>query len=312
MLQSVTDHESVSGKPAVLQPGVLTLVGTPIGNLDDLSLRAAAALSEADLIAAEDTRRTRQLLNHLGIRKKLISYHQHNLRQRQSYLIDQLKAGYRLVLVSDAGMPGISDPGSELAAACLDEDIPVSAIPGPTALITALVVSGLDTNRFAFDGFLPVSGQKRKNAVRDLQRETRTILLYEAPHRLRQTLKDLFANGLGERRIAVVRELTKRFETILRMTVEEAHQTIQDDMIRGEYVLVLEGLDAYESRVPQTDRTDDEPDRDLELIQSMLQENRSVRDIVRIIAGQSRRSRNALYQLALQTEREQKNTTNKA
>ncbi len=306
MTREIPETNPLSEKKMQLQPGVLTLVGTPIGNLDDLSWRAAAALSEADLIAAEDTRRTRQLLNHLGLKKRMISYHQHNFRQREAYLISQLQDGCRLIVVCDAGMPGISDPGSALVAACAAASIPVTAIPGPSAFLIALVVSGLETDRFVFEGFLPVSGRRRSKILKGLPLEPRTIVLYEAPHRLRQTVGDLVQSGLASRRIALVRELTKRFETITRTTLGEAHESLQDDMIRGEYVLVVEGLEAYARRVPQREEPDDAPEADQIMIRTLLDENRTVRDVVRLVSAQSSRSRNELYQMTLKMEQQKK------
>ena len=220
--------------------GRLTLVGTPIGNLGDFSPRALDALRECDFIAAEDTRVSLKLLNHFGISKPLVSYFEHNKRERGEVICARLLAGENAVLVTDAGMPAISDPGEELVDQCHERGIPVGVVPGPTAMATALAVAGLPTGRFAFEGFLSMNKRSRCEHLDSLRGEPRTMVFYEAPHKLLSTLEDLFAT-LGERRIALVRELTKVHEEVIRTTLTEAITRYTQDTPRGEFVLVVEG-----------------------------------------------------------------------
>ena len=220
--------------------GTLTLVGTPIGNLSDMSPRGVKALRECDFIAAEDTRVTMNLLNHFEIRKPLVSYYEHNKRQRGGEILSRLQAGESAVLVTDAGMPAISDPGEELVALCHDEGIPVTVVPGPSAVVTALALSGLPAGRFTFEGFLSVNKRSRREHLEALRLEQRTMVFYEAPHKLPATLRDM-ALVLGERRIALVRELTKIHEEVIRTTLPEAAERFSQDAPRGEFVLVIEG-----------------------------------------------------------------------
>lgn len=224
-------------------PGCLYLVATPIGNLSDLSERAVSVLSGVDFIAAEDTRNTGKLLSCLGIRKSLVSYHEHNKRERGGQICDRLAAGESCALVTDAGTPAISDPGEDLVRLCAERGIPVTSIPGCCAGITALTLSGLPTGRFCFEGFLPTEKKPRAARLAALTAEERTMLLHEAPHRLRETLSDLTA-ALGEgRRVALCRELTKLNEEVLRLTLGQAVAYYETEEPRGEYVLVLEGAD---------------------------------------------------------------------
>ena len=220
--------------------GTLTLVGTPIGNLSDMSPRGVKALRECDFIAAEDTRVTMNLLNHFEIRKPLVSYYEHNKRQRGGEILSRLQAGESAVLVTDAGMPAISDPGEELVALCHDEGIPVTVVPGPSAVVTALALSGLPAGRFTFEGFLSVNKRSRREHLEALRLEQRTMVFYEAPHKLPATLRDM-ALVLGERRIALVRELTKIHEEVIRTTLPEAAERFSQEAPRGEFVLVIEG-----------------------------------------------------------------------
>lgn len=224
-------------------PGWLYLVATPIGNLSDLSERAASVLSGVDFIAAEDTRNTGKLLSCLDIRKPLVSYHEHNKRERGGQICDRLAAGESCALVTDAGTPAISDPGEDLVRLCAERGIPVTSIPGCCAGITALTLSGLPTGRFCFEGFLPTEKKPRAARLAALATEERTMLLHEAPHRLRETLSELVA-ALGEgRRVALCRELTKINEEVLRLTLGQAVAYYEAQEPRGEYVLVLEGAD---------------------------------------------------------------------
>lgn len=221
--------------------GILYLVATPIGNLEDITQRALRILNEVDYIAAEDTRHTLKLLNHFDIKKALHSYHEHNKVEKGIQIIEDLKSGMNVALVTDAGTPAISDPGEDLVRLCHEHGVEVTSIPGPVALINGLILSGMNTRRFVFEGFLPPSKKERKEVLKSLQKETRTIVLYEAPHKLKQTLKDLLEN-LGERRITLVRELTKKFEEKIRMTISEAISYFEEKEPRGEFVLVIEGL----------------------------------------------------------------------
>lgn len=222
------------------QPGRLTLVGTPIGNLSDFSPRALEALRACDFIAAEDTRVTLKLLNHFEISRPLISYFEHNKRERGEMICARLLAGENGVLVTDAGMPAISDPGEELVAQCHEKGIPVGVVPGPTAMATALAVAGLPTGRFCFEGFLSVNKRSRREHLDSLRRETRTMVFYEAPHKLTATLADLAA-ALGDRPVALVRELTKVHEEVIRTTLIAAAERFREETPRGEFVLVVGG-----------------------------------------------------------------------
>lgn len=219
---------------------MLYLCATPIGNLEDITLRALRVLREADLIAAEDTRHTRKLLSHYDIHTPLTSYHQHNSRKKGSSLLEQLAAGKNIALVSDAGLPGVSDPGSELVAAALEQGYEVVPVPGPSAGITALVVSGLPTGSFIFAGFLPSAKKARREKLHELRYEPRTLIFYEAPHRLRQTLADL-ADIFGSRPAAAARELTKKHEEIVRGSLEEILEHFQAKEPQGEFTLVVGG-----------------------------------------------------------------------
>ena len=230
--------------------GRLTLVGTPIGNLSDFSPRALEALRACDFIAAEDTRVTLKLLNHFGITKPLVSYFEHNKRERGEVICARLLAGENAVLVTDAGMPAISDPGEELVDQCHERGIPVGVVPGPTAMATALAVAGLPTGRFAFEGFLSMNKRSRREHLDSLRAEPRTMVFYEAPHKLLSTLEDLLG-ALGDRRVALVRELTKIHEEVVRTTLAEAVERYTQNPPRGEFVLVVEGA-APTEQAPMT------------------------------------------------------------
>ena len=227
-----------------VEGGVLYLVGTPIGNLADISERAKKVLSEVDFIAAEDTRNSAKLLLCLGIKGDLVSYHEHNKRAAGERLIARLLAGESCALITDAGMPAISDPGEDVVALAAEAGVRVSVVPGPCAAVSALAMSGLPTGRFAFEGFLPVKGKERRGRIEMLAREERTAILYEAPHKLVTTLTDLCDALGGERRISLCRELTKLNEEVLRFTLAEAVKYYSEREPRGEYVLILEGVEA--------------------------------------------------------------------
>ncbi len=228
-------------KTPVLERGALYVVGTPIGNLGDFSPRARETLEEADFIAAEDTRVTLKLLNHFGIKKPLISYFEHNKLEHGPLIVARLQEGQTCALVSDAGMPAVSDPGETLVAACAQENIPVYVVPGPTAAVSALAISGLPTGRFTFEGFLSVNKRSRKEHLEAVAQEDRTMIFYEAPHKLRKTLSD-FSKVFGpQRRVALCRELTKVHEEVWRTTLGEAAAHYRDKEPRGEFVLVIQG-----------------------------------------------------------------------
>lgn len=220
--------------------GILYLCATPIGNMEDITLRCLKVLREVDIIAAEDTRRTSKLLNHYEIKNSLISYYEHNKKTKGEKIINILLEGKNVALVTDAGMPCISDPGEDLVKLSLENNIEVVAIPGASASLTALSVSGLATNRFVFEGFLAVKGKNRIKRLEEIAQEKRTIILYEAPHRLLLTLKDLL-KYLGNRNISISRELTKKFEETIRTDIKGAIDTFTDRDIKGEFVLVIEG-----------------------------------------------------------------------
>lgn len=224
-----------------IEPSTLYLVATPIGNLDDLSLRAIKVLSGVDFVAAEDTRNSARLLAYLGISKPMVSYHEHNRRERGPQIVDRLKEGQSCALITDAGTPAISDPGEDLVFLCAQENITVTGVPGCCAAIDALTLSGLPTAKFCFEGFLSVNKAERREQLARLQGERRTMILHEAPHKLRATLEDLAEVFGKEHRISLCRELTKRNEDIHRTTLGEAIAHYQANDPRGEYVLVVEG-----------------------------------------------------------------------
>lgn len=220
--------------------GKLFLCATPIGNLGDMTPRVIETLETVDVIAAEDTRNSIKLLNHFNIKTPMTSYHEYNKVEKAENLISQMQGGKNIALITDAGTPAISDPGEVLVQKCQEAGIVVTSLPGPAACITALTLSGLSTRRFCFEGFLPADKKERKAVLEDLKIESRTMILYEAPHHLKGTLKELY-DALGNRRITLCRELTKKFETIFPTTLEEALEYYESNDPRGEYVLVLEG-----------------------------------------------------------------------
>ena len=227
--------------------GTLYLCATPIGNLEDMTFRVIRTLKEVDLIAAEDTRNSIKLLNHFEIQTPMTSYHEYNKYEKGRKLVEKLLEGQNIALITDAGTPGISDPGEELVKMCYESGIPVTSLPGAAACITALIISGLSTRRFAFEAFLPSDKKEREQILKEMETETRTMIVYEAPHRLVKTLK-LFLERLGNRKITVCRELTKRHETALAVTLEEAVAHYEANPPKGECVLVIEGKSREEVR----------------------------------------------------------------
>lgn len=220
--------------------GKLFVVGTPIGNLSDFSPRAVSTLEAVDFIAAEDTRVTLKLLNHFGIKKEMVSYYEHNKRERGEIICQRIQNGEDCAIVTDAGMPAISDPGEDLVALCHELGIQVVSVPGPTAFATALAISGMETGRFTFEGFLSVSKKSRFEHLEEIKDEKRTIIFYEAPHKLSNTLKDLYAT-LGNRKLAIVREITKIHEEVINTTLQEANELYTNGSLKGEIVLIIEG-----------------------------------------------------------------------
>ncbi len=256
--------------------GTLYLVATPIGNLADITLRALSTLREVDLIAAEDTRVTRKLLSHYDISTPMTPYHQHSLGRKAERLLDDLQEGKNIAMVSDAGTPGISDPGHELIALCIEHDIPVVSIPGPSAVITSLVVSGLSTRRFTFDGFPPRSPYERRTFFESLRNEIRTMVFYESPLRLVATLRTAM-EVLGDRRTAVVREATKKFEEVYRGTLSTAIEHFSGSRLKGEITFMIEGATAV---VPEIS-----VDQVEESLKRFLSEGMSERDAVRHVTA---------------------------
>ena len=230
--------------------GTLYLCATPIGNLEDMTLRCIRVLKEVDLIAAEDTRNSIKLLNHFEIKTPMTSYHEYNKIEKGHRLAERLQSGEDIALITDAGTPGISDPGEELVRMCQEAGITVTALPGAVACITALTISGLATRRFAFEAFLPTDKKERQAILEELKGETRTMILYEAPHRLTRTLKVLY-EALGNRRLSVCRELTKKHETVFATTIEDAPDYYESQEPKGECVMVIEGKSREEIRAEE-------------------------------------------------------------
>ena len=271
--------------------GMLYLVATPIGNLGDLSPRAVETLAGADFIAAEDTRVSVKLLNHFDIKKPLVSYHEHNRAAAGQAILTRLLGGEICALVTDAGTPAISDPGQELVALCAENGVTVQAIPGCCAAIAALAVSGLDTRRFTFEGFLPSGKKERRMALEELTGEARTMVFHEAPHRLRATLADM-AEVLGDRPVALCRELTKLHEDTVRTTLAQAAAYYAANEPRGEYVLVVAGREKQQG--PQLTL-----EQGVERVLRLREDGMRMKDAVRQVADDTRLSRNDLYDAAL-------------
>ncbi len=220
--------------------GMLYLCATPIGNLEDITYRVVRILNEVDIIGAEDTRNSIKLLNHFNIKTPMTSYHEFNKVEKAKYLVKQMQEGKNVAIITDAGTPGISDPGEELVRQCYEAGIQVTSLPGPAACITALTISGLATRRFAFEAFLPSDKKEKARILEELKNETRTIIIYEAPHRLVKTLEEL-NNALGNRRVTICKELTKRYENAMLTTFEDALKYYEENEPRGEFVFVIEG-----------------------------------------------------------------------
>ncbi|MBQ3557773.1 MAG: 16S rRNA (cytidine(1402)-2'-O)-methyltransferase [Oscillospiraceae bacterium] len=272
--------------------GILYLVPTPIGNLGDISPRMAETLAQADFIAAEDTRVSLKLLNHLGLKKPLVSYHRHNTEVGGQAVLNRLLAGENCALVTDAGTPAISDPGQELVALCAQNDITVVSIPGPCAMVTALAASAQPTDRFTFEGFLPMNKKNRRAHLDSLRGEVRTMVFYEAPHKLTSTLSDLCDVFGGDRPISLCRELSKLHEEIIRTTLCEAVSLYTSSEPKGEFVLVVRGAEEVAERSATLEDG-------LARVEQLREQGASLKDAVRQAAGELSLSKNELYDLAL-------------
>ena len=272
--------------------GTLYLVPTPIGNLGDISKRMADTLAQVDFVAAEDTRVSLKLLNHLDLKKPMLSYHRHNTQTGGPQVLARLRAGENGALVTDAGMPAISDPGEELVSQCVEEGIPVVALPGPCALVTALAVSGQPTGRFTFEGFLAMNKKNRRAHLESLRREERTMIFYEAPHKLTATLEDLAETFGEERPVSLCRELTKLHEEVLRTTLGQAAEHYRNTPPKGEFVLVVCGAQ------PQAEETATLEDG-VARVEQLLGDGLSQRDAVKQAAKELGLSRNQLYDCVL-------------
>lgn len=280
-------------------PGTLYLVATPIGNLGDFSPRAREVMSEVDFIAAEDTRVTKKLMTALDLpQKPLVSYYEHNRRQRGEEILARLLAGENCALVTDAGTPAVSDPGEDLVALCAPEGVPVIPIPGCCAAVCALAASGLPTGRWCFEGFLSVNKKARREHLDALKNEKRSMIFYEAPHKLRATLDDLCAAFGGERRVSLSRELTKLHEETLRMTLAEAVAYFAETAPRGEFVMIVEGA----PDVVDEDAEDDRMARALNAVQKRIENGETLKDAVKMVSADLGVKKNALYQLALEAQ----------
>lgn len=276
-------------------PGTLYLVATPIGNLDDMPPRVAATFGLADFVAAEDTRVTLRLLNHLGLKKPMVSYYEHALHHGEA-ILNRIEAGENCALCSDAGMPCISDPGEQIVREAHERGIRVVPIPAASACVTALAASGQPTARFVFEGFLPVPKRDRRERLAFLQNETRTMIFYEAPHKLCATLRDLAAAFGGERRISLCRELTKLHEEVLRLTLDGAVAYYETQPPRGEYVLIVEGAPKQQESGPVSE------EEALMRVQALLAEGLSRKDAVRQVAAETGLAKNQLYDAALRAQ----------
>ena len=272
--------------------GTLYLVPTPIGNLGDISPRCADILAQADFIAAEDTRVSIKLLNHLGLKKPMVTYHRHNKETGGQAVLDRLLSGESCALVTDAGTPAISDPGEELVALCARAEVPVVALPGPCALVTALAVSGLPTGRFTFEGFLAMNKKNRRAHLESLQGEERTMIFYEAPHKLAATLRDLADTFGADRPLTLCRELTKLHEEVSRTTLGQAAAWYGENAPKGEFVLVVRGAEP----LPEGETSLEDG---LDLVDRLRGEGMSLRDAVKRAARELGLSRNELYDAAV-------------
>ena len=274
--------------------GKLYVCPTPIGNLEDITCRTLRVLNEVDLIAAEDTRHTIKLLNHFEINKTLTSYHEHNKLTKGPILIDKLLEGINIALVSDAGMPGISDPGQDLVALCIDHGIDIEVLPGASAFVIALVGSGLPSWKFAFEGFLDRDKKSKKKRLEEIRYEERTLIIYESPHRLKESLK-LMEEILGDRKIAVCRELTKKHEEYMRSNISQVRAYYEDNDPRGEYILIIEG--SNETRPDKKDSYDGLDER--AYVIKLMEEGLSKKDAIKMVAKDRKLKKDIVYKEVL-------------
>ena len=273
--------------------GKLYICPTPIGNLEDMTYRTVRILNEVDLIAAEDTRHSIKLLNHFEISKPLTSYHEHNKDSKGSYLINKLLDGENIALISDAGMPGISDPGEEIIKQAIENNIEVEVLPGATASITALVGSGLETAKFAFEGFLDRDKKVRRNQLEELKEERRTIIFYESPHRLKDTLKDML-KVLGNRKIAVNREITKKYQEIIREDIETVINVFNEKEVKGEFVLIVEG---FKGEKTIQNSYDDLNER--EYVVALMENGMDKKDAIKVVCKDRKLKKDVVYKQVL-------------
>lgn len=273
--------------------GKLYVCGTPIGNLEDITYRTLKVLNEVDLIAAEDTRHSIKLLNHFEISKPLTSYHEHNKENKGGYLINKLLSGENIALISDAGMPGISDPGEEIIKQAIENDIEVIVLPGPTASITALIGSGLETGKFVFEGFLDRDKKRRKEELELIKHEKRTIIFYESPHRLKDTLKDML-KILGNRNIAVNRELTKKYQEVIRTDIQGCIDIFNEREVKGEFVLIVEG---FKGEIEETCEYNDLNDR--EYVIKLMEEGITKKDAIKFVCKERKLKKDIVYKQVL-------------
>lgn len=271
--------------------GKLYVVGTPIGNLSDFSPRAVETLASVDFIAAEDTRVTLKLLNHFEIKKPMVSYFEHNRRERGEIILERIKSGENCAIVTDAGMPAISDPGEDLVNLCLSNGIAVESVPGPTAFATAVAMSGLPSGRFTFEGFLSVNKPSRREHLEEIVSERRTMVFYEAPHKLTATLKDLY-KYLGDRRIALIKELTKIHETVERTTLSEACEKYSAQAPKGEFVIVIEGSTEPKQKEVSLDEA-------VTLAKGLVENGMAINDAAKEIAKETKLKKGDIYKALL-------------
>lgn len=273
--------------------GKLYVCGTPIGNLEDITYRTLRVLNEVDLIAAEDTRHSIKLLNHFEISKPLTSYHEHNKDNKGEYLINKLLSGENIALISDAGMPGISDPGEEIIKQAIENDVEVVVLPGATASITALIGSGLETGKFAFEGFLDRDKKRRREQLEELKHEKRTIIFYESPHRLKDTLKDML-KILGNRNIAINRELTKKYQEVIRNDIQGCIDIFNEREVKGEFVLIVEG---FKGKIEKTCEYDNLNDR--EYVIKLMEEGTTKKDAIKVVCKERKLKKDIVYKQVL-------------
>ena len=273
--------------------GKLYVCATPIGNLEEITYRTLRVLNEVDLIAAEDTRHSIKLLNHFEISKPLTSYHEHNKDSKGGYLINKLLEGENIALISDAGMPGISDPGEEVIKQAIENNIEIEVLPGATASITALVGSGLETAKFAFEGFLDRDKKRRREQLEEIKHEKRTIIFYESPHRLKDTLKDML-KILGNRSISINRELTKKYQEIIRNDIQGCIDIFNEREVKGEFVLIVEGFKGEVEQVCEYDHLNER-----EYVQKLIEEGITKKDAIKIVCKERKLKKDVVYKQVL-------------